>query len=73
MARCASVWWLSGAMNTVGWPGMQMQTDLLRYEHPDLVVLLGDMISGYAWDQNPGWTETRYALLFLIDSLLMPS
>lgn len=29
--------------------------DLMDWEKPDMVVLTGDMVSGYAWDKTEGW------------------
>jgi predicted MPP superfamily phosphohydrolase len=38
---------------------LQVVASLLAYEKPDLVVLSGDMVSGFVWDGKPGWFETR--------------
>ena len=28
---------------------------LIKIEKPDLVVITGDGVSGYSWDQSDGW------------------
>src|SRR5690349_2424747 len=33
---------------------------ILSIEKPDLVVLTGDMVSGYAWDKTSGWYEKQW-------------
>lgn len=33
---------------------------LIGWEKPDLAVLTGDMVSGYAWDQSEGWYEKQW-------------
>ena len=30
---------------------------LIEWEKPDLAILTGDMVSGYAWDNSTGWYE----------------
>jgi predicted MPP superfamily phosphohydrolase len=30
---------------------------LIDWEKPDLAILTGDMVSGYAWDHSEGWYE----------------
>ncbi|KAK9918079.1 hypothetical protein WJX75_001042 [Coccomyxa subellipsoidea] len=37
--------------------------NLLSYERPDLAVLSGDMVSGFAWDGTMGWFEKRWRQL----------
>ncbi|CAL8463973.1 g3508 [Coccomyxa elongata] len=37
--------------------------NLLSYEQPDLAVLSGDMVSGFAWDGTNGWFEKRFRQL----------
>ena len=34
--------------------------DLITWEKPDLAVLTGDMVSGYAWDQSQGWYAKQW-------------
>jgi hypothetical protein len=29
--------------------------NLIDWEKPDLAILTGDMVSGYAWDNTDGW------------------
>jgi predicted MPP superfamily phosphohydrolase len=31
--------------------------NLIDWEKPDLAILTGDMVSGYAWDHSEGWYE----------------
>lgn len=40
---------------------VQVIANLLSYEQPDLAVLSGDMVSGFAWDGTNGWFEKRCA------------
>jgi predicted MPP superfamily phosphohydrolase len=37
--------------------------DILGQEKPDLAVITGDVISGYAWDNTTGWAAQQYANL----------
>ena len=38
-----------------------VQAVVLKAEKPDLVVMTGDMVSGYAWDhKEQGWFEKRW-------------
>lgn len=41
----------------------EVQRAVLEAEKPDLVVLSGDMVSGYAWDRRNGWFEKRWKQL----------
>lgn len=38
-----------------------MQRRILAAEQPDLVVLSGDQVSGYAWDGREGWFSKQWA------------
>ena len=31
--------------------------ELINWEKPDMAILTGDMVSGYAWDKSSGWYE----------------
>ncbi len=42
---------------------VQAQAAILQAEQPDLVVLSGDMVSGFAWDGSPRWYERRWRRL----------
>jgi len=33
---------------------------LIGWEKPDLAVLTGDMVSGYAWDKSEGWYKKQW-------------
>jgi len=33
---------------------------MLLLEKPDLVVLTGDMVSGFAWDKSAGWYQNNW-------------
>eukprot|EP01119_Soliformovum_irregulare_P021599 TRINITY_DN7224_c0_g1_i1.p1 TRINITY_DN7224_c0_g1~~TRINITY_DN7224_c0_g1_i1.p1 ORF type:complete len:360 (+),score=55.58 TRINITY_DN7224_c0_g1_i1:89-1081(+) len=41
----------------------RIQAIMLQHENPDLVVMTGDMVSGYAWDKTQGWFAKRWAQL----------
>ena len=34
--------------------------NLIDWEKPDLAVLTGDMVSGYAWDHTEGWYQKHW-------------
>lgn len=36
---------------------------MLSLEQPDLVILSGDMVSGFAWDGRQGWFESHWRRL----------
>lgn len=38
-----------------------IQENLLKWEKPDLVVITGDMVSGYAWPGTKGWYLSYYS------------
>ena len=38
-----------------------VQRRILEKEQPDLVVLSGDQVSGYAWDYRDGWFARQWA------------
>jgi hypothetical protein len=38
----------------------QSQSNLLSWENPDLVVITGDVVSGYAWPGSQGWFLASY-------------
>ncbi len=38
----------------------QLMKNLIDWEKPDLAVLTGDMVSGYAWDHSEGWYQKQW-------------
>lgn len=40
---------------------VKLMEKMLDIEQPDLVVLTGDMVSGYAWDGTRGWYFKHWA------------
>jgi predicted MPP superfamily phosphohydrolase len=43
---------------------MRLISDIIEQEKPDLAIITGDIVSGYAWDQKTRpWTAVQYANL----------
>ena len=39
---------------------MSVQRTILKAEQPDLVVITGDAVSGYAWDRSKDWYKAQW-------------
>lgn len=37
-----------------------LMESLIQMEKPDVAVLTGDMVSGYAWDKSEGWYKKQW-------------
>ena len=43
---------------------MRLISDIIEQEKPDLAIITGDVVSGYAWDKKTRpWTAVQYANL----------
>ena len=60
MVQFTDIHFGEGMMNDLS--NQKLISDVLDWEKPDLVVVTGDVVSGYAWDYwTRPWTALQYA------------